>query len=141
MYRKRGHGGGLIDGDDGWQDWPPETDSAAGSLAEPVLGRSLKRVDAPAARDDLPGAPAHRAPVPVDRSASAPQSAAGTDRAVSEAKPRRRFAKRFALALAVLLALGAGAWYGDYWWTTGRFLVSTDDAYVGAKNATLSAKI
>jgi membrane fusion protein (multidrug efflux system) len=38
-------------------------------------------------------------------------------------------------------AVGVGGWYGHYWWTTGRYLVSTDDAYVGAKNATLSAKI
>jgi membrane fusion protein (multidrug efflux system) len=102
----------------------------------------LKHVDAPAARDDLPGAPAHRVPVPVDRGASAPPlAAADTDRAGSEGRPRRRFAKRFALAMAGFLALGAGGWYADYWWTTGRFIVSTDDAYVGAKNATLSAKI
>src|SRR5262249_12091275 len=32
-------------------------------------------------------------------------------------------------------------YFGSHWWTVGRFLVSTDDAYVGAKNATLAAKI
>jgi membrane fusion protein (multidrug efflux system) len=46
-----------------------------------------------------------------------------------------------ALVLGALLALGVAGWYGQYWWTTGRYLVSTDDAYVGAKNATLAAKI
>jgi membrane fusion protein (multidrug efflux system) len=46
-----------------------------------------------------------------------------------------------ALVLGGLLALGVAGWYGQYWWTTGRYLVSTDDAYVGAKNATLAAKI
>jgi membrane fusion protein (multidrug efflux system) len=46
-----------------------------------------------------------------------------------------------ALVLGTLLALGVAGWYGQYWWTTGRYLVSTDDAYVGAKNATLAAKI
>ncbi len=38
-------------------------------------------------------------------------------------------------------ALAAGAWYGHYYWTVGRFLVSTDDAYVGAKTATIGAKV
>jgi membrane fusion protein (multidrug efflux system) len=49
--------------------------------------------------------------------------------------------KRAALGLAVLLALGFGSYYAHYWWTQGRYLVSTDDAYVGARNATLSPKI
>jgi multidrug resistance efflux pump len=40
-----------------------------------------------------------------------------------------------------LLALGAGAWFGQSWWTTGRFMVSTDDAYVGARSSTLSPKV
>jgi len=58
-----------------------------------------------------------------------------------EAKPRRRL-NRKALAVAGLLAvLGVGGWYGNYWWTAGRYLVSTDDAYVGAKNTTLAAKV
>ena len=37
--------------------------------------------------------------------------------------------------------LGVGGWYGHYYWTAGRYLVSTDDAYVGAKNTTLAAKV
>jgi membrane fusion protein, multidrug efflux system len=39
------------------------------------------------------------------------------------------------------LALGLGGYYGHYWWTAGRYLVSTDDAYVGARSATLSPKV
>ncbi|WP_368905053.1 HlyD family secretion protein [Taklimakanibacter lacteus] len=35
----------------------------------------------------------------------------------------------------------AGSWYGYQWWTTGRFLVSTDDAYVGADFTTISPRI
>ncbi len=33
-----------------------------------------------------------------------------------------------------MIALGvvsAAAYYGHEWWTTGRFMVSTDDAYIG----------
>jgi multidrug resistance efflux pump len=36
------------------------------------------------------------------------------------------------LGLGLMAALEAAGWYGDYWWTTGRFIVSTEDAYVGA---------
>ena len=32
--------------------------------------------------------------------------------------------------LGLLAALG-GALYGHHWWTVGRFIESTDDAYVG----------
>ena len=37
--------------------------------------------------------------------------------------------------------MALGGWYGQYWWTVGRFLVSTDDAYVGVHTATLAAKV
>jgi membrane fusion protein (multidrug efflux system) len=40
-----------------------------------------------------------------------------------------------------VLALGAGAYFGHSWWTTGRFMVATDDAYVGARSSTLSPKV
>jgi membrane fusion protein (multidrug efflux system) len=48
---------------------------------------------------------------------------------------------RVAAALGLVLVMGAGTYYGHYWWTVGRYLVSTDDAYVGAKSATLSPKV
>src|SRR5262249_41076674 len=58
-------------------------------------------------------------------------------------KPKVRKSRLKLLAgLAVaLLALAAGGAYGRYWWTTGRYLITTDDAYVGAKNSTLSPKV
>ncbi len=49
--------------------------------------------------------------------------------------------KRVALfALGVVLA-GGMVWFGWYWWTTGRFTESTDDAYVGGDVTTLSSKV
>jgi membrane fusion protein (multidrug efflux system) len=48
---------------------------------------------------------------------------------------------RVIAGLAGLLALGAGTWFGHSWWTTGRYMVATDDAYVGAKSSTLSPKV
>ncbi|MGH7060387.1 MAG: HlyD family secretion protein, partial [Stellaceae bacterium] len=42
-------------------------------------------------------------------------------------RPRRRWGLG---ALGVLVA-GAVAWYGWGWWQVGRFIETTDDAYVG----------
>lgn len=39
--------------------------------------------------------------------------------------------KRLLGAAAALVLAAGGAWYGTDWWTTGRFIESTDDAYVG----------
>jgi membrane fusion protein, multidrug efflux system len=109
----------LVDDQDGeWVDFPPSP--------------------APVAREAKPVPPAPRpqetpAPAQPDTAASAQQNA-------PIARPRRR-ARTVVLAGAVLAALAAAAYYGDYWWTVGRFQVSTDDAYVGAKSTTLAAKI
>jgi membrane fusion protein (multidrug efflux system) len=45
--------------------------------------------------------------------------------------PKRLSPKRLALVGAALAILGGAGWYGDAWWTTGRFIENTDDAYVG----------
>jgi membrane fusion protein (multidrug efflux system) len=55
-------------------------------------------------------------------------------------KTRRRI-RSILLPVAVLAGLVAAGYFGSYWWTVGRFLVSTDDAYVGAHAATLAARI
>jgi len=60
----------------------------------------------------------------------------------SELPAKSRFSARTGVMAAVaVLALGLGGYYGHYWWTAGRYLVSTDDAYVGARSATLSPKV
>jgi membrane fusion protein, multidrug efflux system len=48
--------------------------------------------------------------------------------------------KRILVGVAAV-ALLAGGWFGFDYMTTGRFLVSTDDAYVRAYNTTLGAKV
>ncbi len=46
--------------------------------------------------------------------------------------PRRRMAlRRLLLAAACLAALATAAWWARDWWTQGRFIETTDDAYVG----------
>jgi membrane fusion protein, multidrug efflux system len=54
---------------------------------------------------------------------------------------RRRSRRRPVLMLVLLVAAILGTWQGYRWWTVGRFVVWTDDAYVGAKMATLAAKV
>jgi membrane fusion protein, multidrug efflux system len=57
------------------------------------------------------------------------------------AQPKAKFNRKFLAAAALVAVFAAGGWYGEYYWTAGRYLVSTDDAYVGAKNTTLAAKV
>lgn len=55
--------------------------------------------------------------------------------------PRKSRLRGLILPILVLAGLGAGAWYGHDWWTNGRFLVSTDDAYIEGDIATISPKV
>ena len=57
-------------------------------------------------------------------------------------KTRRQIGlKHVALVgLALAITLG-GIGYGRYWWTTGRFIESTDDAYVGGNVTALSPHV
>src|SRR5690349_25039360 len=49
--------------------------------------------------------------------------------------------RRLALAgLAAIVGL-ATAWYGNEWWTVGRFVESTDDAYVGGDITVIAPKV
>jgi len=53
-------------------------------------------------------------------------------------KPSRRPLIFAGVGVVALLAAG---WYGYDWFTTGRFMVSTDDAYVEGDIATISSKL
>ena len=60
---------------------------------------------------------------------------------VSVKKPRGPVVKRAVLAtLALLLTVGA-ARLGYDWWTVGRFIESTDDAYVGGDVTVIAPKV
>lgn len=55
--------------------------------------------------------------------------------------PRRFPIRRAILGLVVLLAISGAAWYGRYWWTTGRFIEGTDDAYTHADAVTIAPRV
>ena len=99
-------------------------------------------VDVDTAWTELPAADAAK---PVAREEIAPIETASVA-AVAPAKPDAAPAKpasrrKFILAGVLALALLGGGYYGYQWWTNGRFMVSTDDAYVSADTATVTPKI
>jgi membrane fusion protein (multidrug efflux system) len=62
---------------------------------------------------------------------------------VAEPRVRRARISRKQLGLAgAALVLGIGAaWYGHHWWTVGRFIETTDDAYVGGDVTVIAPKV
>jgi len=54
--------------------------------------------------------------------------------------PRARL-RRIGLVLALLAGTAAGAYYGHDYWTSGRYLESTDDAYVKADSTIVAPKV
>jgi membrane fusion protein (multidrug efflux system) len=59
----------------------------------------------------------------------------------SSARPRRRGTRRALLAVALLIVIAIAASYGYHWWTTGRFLEATDDAYTQADAVTVAPRV
>jgi membrane fusion protein (multidrug efflux system) len=77
---------------------------------------------------------------PVEEPALEPVPA--REAAVKAATPskKERFRKTL-IAGAALALLATASWYGWDYWSVGRFLVSTDDAYVKADNTTIAPKV
>lgn len=84
-----------------------------------------------AAVAEAPTAEAREAP-------PAPAQSAPASVATPAAAKKRRSP---VLPIVVLAILAGGAWYGYEWWTNGRFMVSTDDAYIEGDIATISPKV
>ncbi len=53
----------------------------------------------------------------------------------------RRALRQLAIAGVVPVIALAAAWYGHQWWTVGRFVESTDDAYVGGDITVIAPKV
>ena len=49
--------------------------------------------------------------------------------------------RKLLLTGAAVAVLAGATWYGYDYWTVGRYLVSTDDAYVKADNTTIAPKV
>jgi len=61
---------------------------------------------------------------------------------IAPPSPKVRVSNRqLALAGAALLIAAGAAWYGHHWWTVGRFIESTDDAYVGGDVTVIAPQV
>ena len=90
-----------------------------------------------------PEAPAPQAPV-IEKPAlekPAPTQHAPTPPAADTKPPAKSGRRRMIFGAVALIAIVAGSYFGHEWWTTGRFMISTDDAYVGADAAVVAPRI
>ncbi|KQV18273.1 hemolysin D [Rhizobium sp. Root1203] len=69
---------------------------------------------------------------PEVQAASAPEAAP---------KPRKSIVKKGVLIVALLAGAAYGVDFGHHYWTVGRFIESTDDAYVKADYTTVAPKV
>jgi membrane fusion protein, multidrug efflux system len=86
-------------------------------------------------------AAAPRAEKPAGGPLTVPAGTPAPTDAAAAPSPARRSLKKPVLLTLLAGALAFGAYEGHGWWTSGRFAVSTDDAYVQADITTLSAKV
>ncbi|SKA16420.1 HlyD family secretion protein [Consotaella salsifontis] len=70
---------------------------------------------------------------------------AGADKETRPTAKKRPFWKRWwvrlLIVLAVLAVLIFGGWWLWHWWTVGRFIQSTDDAYLQADQVAIAPKV
>ncbi|BCH63903.1 multidrug resistance protein [Agrobacterium vitis] len=59
--------------------------------------------------------------------------------AAGQAPPKKR--RSFALPVIALAVLAGAGYYGYNYWTEGRFMISTDDAYIGGDIAVITPKV
>src|SRR5262249_47668067 len=80
---------------------------------------------------------------PVQQTAPQPAAAPAADAApVTAPVAKRRLSRKLmAVASALALTVAVGGYYGAQYWNTGRYQVSTDDAYVRVHTTTLASKI
>src|SRR6516165_4900438 len=102
--------------------------------AQPINQAELAKYQPAEADTSTSVSPAAAPRVPVAVTSAAPSPAA------SPVRPRRA-RRKVVLAAIVLVAAGTGGWFGYQYLTVGRFMVTTDDAYVQAYNTTLAAKV
>jgi len=114
------------------------TDTTRAEAPPAGAAASAPRLLREATASDGTDAGVARKPDPATAPAETPPAAAAT---AAAPQAERRSGRKTILGLGAVLVLALGSWYGHHWWTVGRFVVSTDDAYVGAHTATIAAKI
>ncbi len=108
--------------------------------ADNALHGTPLRLESPLAADPATAEPltARPAPVKADPESAAP---APMKAGVTAEPPSKRSRKRLVLGLVALAVLGGAGYAGHDYWTVGRFMVSTDDAYVDADITLISSRV
>jgi membrane fusion protein, multidrug efflux system len=77
----------------------------------------------------------------LDREIAPDDLAADGLRGILASRRHVRLSRRVIFLLLGLIVTGGVAWYGWNWWQVGRFVETTDDAYVGGNVTTLSPHV
>jgi membrane fusion protein (multidrug efflux system) len=107
---------------------PQGAEAARIGSVSPLAPPRLADVQAKARPSEMPSAPATPQETAQRPGDAAPQ-------------PAKRNRRKTVLVGAGLVALLAAGWYGYGYVTVGRFIVSTDDAYVGADMSIIAPKV
>jgi membrane fusion protein (multidrug efflux system) len=111
-----------------------------GQMTQSKSSQAVRRFPQPVAKehvsipalDEAPSSPPEMPVTPTPANDAAPKAAA----------PAKKRSRRPLIFGGVgLIALLAAGYYGYEWYTTGRFIVATDDAYVSGDIATISSKL
>ncbi|CAN7412596.1 HlyD family secretion protein [Rhizobium rhizogenes] len=104
-------------------------------------GNNVARIVDDAADTEMEAGVTAEAPAAETRGKPAPAQAAPASPAEAAPPPAEKKRRSLVMPIVVVLALVGGGWYGYDWWTTGRFMVSTDDAYIEGDIATIQPKV
>lgn len=85
--------------------------------------------------------PEGRTPVAEERRFAATEVEQAAPPEAPPATTPRRGRRRLVLGLLATAAIATAAWFGHDYWTVGRFMVETDDAYVQADFAVVAPKV
>jgi membrane fusion protein (multidrug efflux system) len=101
------------------------------------MARSANKVAAVhAVEDDMETDAASEAPIKMEAPAASPAAV------TVEAQPKKRgIVRKLILSVVALGALAGGAYYGHQYWIDGRFMISTDDAYIEGDITNISPKV
>ncbi len=82
-----------------------------------------------------------RGVTPIKDDARPPLPQADTEATQLSEPPAKRRRGKFVLLLFLVAALSAGGYFGREYWLVGRFMVTTDDAYLAADSSYVSPKV
>lgn len=95
----------------------------------------------PLQRQGAEATPPPPAAAPVAERSPSPGPVSEAKAAIAPPPAKRGGRRRFLLLTIAVAAIAAGGYFGHEWWTVGRFMVSTDDAYVGADTSTIAPRL